>query len=57
MSEYKPKQDDRMASGGKPKKSPQPSRETKPHGDKLQVALDAISDAISDEPRRNKKPH
>ncbi len=43
MSELKPKHDDQMASGA-PKKTPQPSTETKPHGDKLQSAFDAAKD-------------
>ena len=56
MSEQKPKRDDTMAAG-KPPKSAQPSKETKPHGDKLQTALDAISNAISEEPKRHRKLH
>lgn len=55
MSERKSKRDDQMAAGA-PKKTAQPSKETKPHGDKLQIALDAISDAL-EEPRQHKKLH
>ncbi len=53
MSELKPKRDNRMAAGA-PKKTAQPSEEPKPHGDKLQIALDAIADAL-DEPRHPRK--
>ena len=56
MSELKPKRDDRMAAGA-PKKNPQPSKETKPHGDKLQIALDAISDALEEPQQQHKKLH
>lgn len=39
MAEYKPKHDDQLARDGK-SSTPQPSKETKAHGDKLQDAVD-----------------
>jgi hypothetical protein len=42
MAELKPRHDDQMA-GGAPSKKPQPSPETKPHGDKLQGAMDSLT--------------
>jgi len=54
MAEHKPKRDKRVA-GDAPHKAPRPSRETKPHGDKLQTALDAISDALEEAQRRDRK--
>jgi hypothetical protein len=57
MSELKPKRDDHLAADT-PTKAPQLSKDTKPHGDKLQVALDAISEALEEtKVPRNKKPH
>ncbi len=41
MAELKPKHDDQMASSA-PKKEPKLSPETKPHGDKLQGAVDEL---------------
>jgi hypothetical protein len=56
MSELKPKRDGQIAAGAR-KKNPQPSEETKPHGDKLQIALDAIADALEEPQQQRKKPH
>ena len=56
MSELKPKRDNQMAAGT-PTKAPQLSKDTKPHGDKLQAALDAISEALEEKPHPRKKPH
>jgi hypothetical protein len=49
MAEYKPKHDDQLAGDAK-SNMPHPSRETKPHGDKLQ---DAVDEAAS---KPGKKP-
>ena len=42
MAEYKPKYDDQLAGNAKANR-PQPSSDPKPHGDKLQDAVDAAA--------------